>query len=104
MNNLEWLGEWYQRNCDGGWEHSYGIKIETLDNPGWHVSIDLKETDYYNLQIDKLNQDNGDNDWITCSITDGVFKGFGDNLKLDKIIQIFRNKVENIDFNGGNQL
>lgn len=104
MNNLEWLEKWYQKNCDGLWEHLYGIKIETLDNPGWYINIDLRETDYANLQINDLNQDNGDSDWIKCSITDGVFRGFGDTLKLNKIIQIFKGWVENIDSNRDNQL
>lgn len=50
MNDITWLEAWYQQNCDGYWEHSYGIEIETLDNPGWHVKIDLRETDYVNLK------------------------------------------------------
>ena len=33
-NMLEWLMNWYESNCDGDWEHSYGVKIESLDNPG----------------------------------------------------------------------
>ncbi|MXO49281.1 hypothetical protein GRI69_13560 [Erythrobacter vulgaris] len=43
-DNLEWLTNWYVRECNNDWEHSYGIKIETLDNPGWTVEIDLRET------------------------------------------------------------
>ena len=23
-----WLQEWYKNQCDGDWEHEYGIKIE----------------------------------------------------------------------------
>ena len=42
---LEWLQDWYLKQCDGGWEHEYGIKIETLDNPGWKVIIDLAYTE-----------------------------------------------------------
>ena len=29
------LQKWYKSQCNGDWEHSFGIKIETLDNPGW---------------------------------------------------------------------
>ena len=36
--------KWYAANCHGGWEHYFGVVIETLDNPGWLVKIDLEET------------------------------------------------------------
>lgn len=42
--NLEWLMNWYVRKCNNDWEHSFGVKIDTLDNPGWTVEIDLRET------------------------------------------------------------
>jgi hypothetical protein len=38
---LQWLQEWYLEQCDREWEHEYGIKIGTLDNPGWTITIDL---------------------------------------------------------------
>jgi hypothetical protein len=31
---LEWLMRWYAAHCDGEWEHTYGVVIDTLDNPG----------------------------------------------------------------------
>jgi hypothetical protein len=31
---LPWLQGWYATQCDGDWEHEYGVSIETLDNPG----------------------------------------------------------------------
>ena len=43
-HNPEWLMNWYVRECDDYWEHSYGVKIDTLDNPGWTIAIDLRET------------------------------------------------------------
>lgn len=42
---LNWLQAWYADQCNEDWEHEWGVKIETLDNPGWSVSIDLEETD-----------------------------------------------------------
>ena len=32
---INWLEEWYVSNCDGDWEHTFGITINTIDNPGW---------------------------------------------------------------------
>src|SRR3954469_18783567 len=42
---LDQLQRWYAQHCNGEWEHSYGISIQTLDNPGWRVKIDLHQTD-----------------------------------------------------------
>ncbi|MFE3999789.1 Imm53 family immunity protein [Nocardioides sp. YIM B13467] len=36
---------WYADQCDGEWEHEFGVKIETIDNPGWSVTIDLVDTE-----------------------------------------------------------
>ena len=45
------LQDWYQQECDGNWEHQYGIKIDTLDNHGWYVAIDLVETSLENKNL-----------------------------------------------------
>ncbi|MFE4959105.1 Imm53 family immunity protein [Streptomyces sp. NPDC056653] len=31
---LDWLQNRYAQQCDGDWEHEWGVKIATLDNPG----------------------------------------------------------------------
>lgn len=33
------LERWYASQCDDNWEHSYGIRIDTLDNPGWRIAF-----------------------------------------------------------------
>ncbi|MDD3404170.1 MAG: immunity 53 family protein [Hespellia sp.] len=94
MSDLEWLQKWYKINCDGLWEHLYGIIIETLDNPGWHVKIELHETKYANLQPESVKRDNGDDDWFKCAVSNEVFEGFGDCTKLEMIIKIFRKWID----------
>ena len=94
MDQIEWLEKWYQQNCNGYWEHFYGIKIETLDNPGWRIDIDLRETQYENLTMEEIRKEQGDNDWIRCIISDGIFRGVGDSLKFRSIIQVFQNIIE----------
>jgi len=39
MDLLEQVEDWYSSQCNGDWEHQYGISIDTLDNPGWSRSI-----------------------------------------------------------------
>jgi len=41
---LTWLQAWYPVQCDGDWEHEFGVRVETLDNPGWSLRIDLDGT------------------------------------------------------------
>jgi Immunity protein 53 len=31
-------------HCDGDWEHSSGVSIGTIDNPGWSLDVELAET------------------------------------------------------------
>ncbi|MGW1432997.1 Imm53 family immunity protein [Streptomyces sp. NPDC002431] len=42
---MDWLQGWYSAQCDEDWEHEWGVRINTLDNPGWSVRIDLEDTD-----------------------------------------------------------
>lgn len=95
MSELEWLEQWYSEVCDGVWEHLYGIEIETLDNPGWRVKIDLRETAYEKACFNEIRKDNGEKDWLICRMENGIFEGCGDCCKLKTIIAIFRNCVEN---------
>jgi len=96
MENLKWLENWYKNNCDGSWEHIYGIEINTLDNPGWSVKIDLKETKFTNNKKYELNNDYGENDWIKCYMYNEVFTGCGDCFKLEMIIKTFREWINYI--------
>jgi len=43
-DNLKWLTQWYLAQCNDDWEHLYGVKIDTLDNPGWSLRIELTGT------------------------------------------------------------
>ena len=90
MNNIELIQEWYKNQCNGDWEHEYGVKIETLDNPGWIVSIDLVDTFLQGFEYQYSKK--GEEDWIEL-VSDGeVFRGAGDFLKLDEILDKFINE------------
>jgi hypothetical protein len=96
VDSLAWLQNWYTRQCDGDWEHTSGIKIETLDNPGWSVNIDLQDTRYNELpNVAIVDKKSDDSDWIVCRIVDGRFEGRGDAQKLLVIIQKFRSWIDN---------
>lgn len=90
MDNLKWLQKWYQENCDGEWEHMYGVEIATLDNPGWHVIIDLTDTKYEKLENKDLKIDISENNWMRCFINNRIYDGCGDSGKLEEIIETFK--------------
>jgi Immunity protein 53 len=94
MTTLNWLQIWYQRACNGTWEHSYGITIDTLDNPGWHMHIDLAGTPYANAVARQTSVENSETDWLRCSIEGDQFEGYGDPKKLEQIIQVFKDWIE----------
>lgn len=94
------LERWYAARCDGAWEHDWGIKIETLDNPGWLVRIDLTGTPWagrvYPTRkegIDEAGRPVAPS-WIHCFTQDGLFLGAGDTSKLPTLLGLFLDWVE----------
>ena len=89
---LSQLQEWYARQCDGDWEHQHGVKINTLDNPGWRVTIDLAGTDLEARQFEPIErglEDDASRDWHSLSVKEKKFEGAGDPSKLAFILRTF---------------
>lgn len=83
------LERWYAAQCDGDWEHRYGVSIESLDNPGWRVHIDLVGTDLAGRQFDEVKDLEREDTWIHCLVEDGQFRGAGGPSMLRAIIETF---------------
>lgn len=94
MDILRWIQKWYINTCDGYWEHMYGVKIGSLDNPGWSVDIDLTETPLENVNFDRVQYDRGDGDWVICLKKDGLYQARGGPEKLVEILLIFKRWAE----------
>jgi hypothetical protein len=89
-----WLYQWYESHCDDLWEHAYGIKIETLDNPGWSVEIDLRGTRMETVAFSLVEHNIEDDvDWWYCQVEDKVFKGGGGIRSLEPMLDVFKNWV-----------
>lgn len=89
MDNIQKLQLWYSKQCDGSWEHQYGVSIDTLDNPGWTVVVDLAGTDLQSAQLESIIEEKTEQDWLHCKIQDGKFIGSGGPLKLGAILDSF---------------
>jgi hypothetical protein len=63
---LTWLQGWYASHADGDWEHSHGVSIGTLDNPGWSVEIDLADTELAGLRFDRREAHRSEDDWLVA--------------------------------------
>ena len=93
--SLKELQDWYRSQCNEDWEHSFGVKIETLDNPGWTVTVDLTETNVQDKPFESYscgaiaNDLTEDQDWIVCKVEERKFKGAGGPAKLEEIIATF---------------
>jgi hypothetical protein len=97
MELLKRLQNWYQSHCDGDWEHSYGVTIDTLDNPGWRVSVDLTDTLLENVQFKsvKTGDSESKNDfWIDCRKLDETYIGMGSADSLETLLTIFLDWAE----------
>ena len=91
MRELQRLQDWYQSQCDEDWEHSFGVKIDTMDNPGWIVRVDLTDTDLSTVSFDPIHRGDSDDDrdWIHCKVESGQFIGCGGTHNLEEILEIF---------------
>jgi hypothetical protein len=109
MSELEdpfrWLERWYQSRCDGEWEHDHGVTIQSLDNPGWLVTIELQHLVSAQRANDRVlavvgeppsdaNGNLGGVIWMECKIESGKFVGAGDPTQLRAILAQFRSLVE----------
>ncbi|MFZ3377333.1 MAG: immunity 53 family protein [Chthoniobacterales bacterium] len=94
MNELPELQNWYAAHCDGEREHQYGITIESLDNPGWWIKIDLHGTELEHVPFSTLSEgDQNELDpkgpWLRCTVREGRFEGAGDPGRLQQILRVF---------------
>ncbi|MFE2582685.1 immunity 53 family protein [Streptomyces sp. NPDC059378] len=91
---LGWLQGWYAEQCDGDWEHEWGVKIATLDNPGWTITIDLEDTSLEEREYPKQTIRRGPNDWIFARVVDHQFDGACGPGNLTELLTMFRSWVE----------
>jgi hypothetical protein len=94
QNPLPRLESWYRSMCNGDWEHTYGIKIETLDNPGWMVTIEVRDTPLSDLPFQAIRVEVSETEWIQCEVVDGVFCGTGGLGGLNMILSKFLDWAE----------
>jgi hypothetical protein len=83
------LQHWYATQTDGDWEHTCGIRIETLDNPGWSLDVDLADTPLARRPFTEVADLEPRRDWLICRVSDGRFEARGGPFMLDRMLGVF---------------
>ena len=86
---LDDLQRWYAAQCDGDWEHTYGVSIETLDNPGWRLRVDLVGTELEALAATRGRVERSETDWLDWRIADGRFEAGCGTYNLGEAVAAF---------------
>lgn len=88
---LERLERWYAAQCNGDWEHTYGITIETLDNPGWSFKVELRDTYLSGRTFEEIakTQSSDHREFFHCNVKDDIFAGACPPNRLREVIAIF---------------
>lgn len=85
MSNLiEVLQHWYASQCNDVWEHSFGVEIVNIDNPGWRVRINGVSS----KRLIEFDSERDEMDWIRVNATEVEFVGYGGPGSLKEILTL----------------
>lgn len=74
MNSLDFVVSWFMAQCNGDWEHDIGIRIATLDNPGWSVTVRIEDTQLDGTVTDWHVVDGPGDSWLHWRATGRMFE------------------------------
>jgi len=88
------IQSWYKTNCNGDWEHSYGLSLSTLDNPGWSLTIALQETALEKLDFNREYQSKeNEHDWYFIRVVNREINIACSPDNLSQVLQIFLDEI-----------
>ncbi len=85
-----WLQAWFVEQCNGDWEHGDGITIETLDNPGWSVKINIEDTVLAGLAYERSEIHRSEDDWCSTWVAELTFHAACGPTNLGEALHRFR--------------
>lgn len=90
---IQWLSEWFSSQCDGDWEHEFGVRLETLDNPGWRLCVDIVGTGVEGRVLPRSKADLGSGRWLWTSADGESYEASCDVRSLRELLAAFRRFV-----------
>ena len=94
IDAVQFLEAWFQAQCDGDWEHDSAVQIETLDNPGWKLVVNLVGTEHEGRVIDRRSVDRSDTDWIHVWADGSRFHTAAGPRNLSEALAAFREFID----------
>jgi hypothetical protein len=94
MHVLAKLASWVEANCDGDWEHQFGVRICTIDNPGWLVKVDLSGTALAGRILPLQRAERTESDWIHLHSDGLIFTAAGGLGNLEEMLTEFLEWLE----------
>ena len=95
MTTLERLARWYESNCNGTWEHGHGVRLTTVDNPGWHVEINVKDTPLGDSPfVTREDEYTHEREWLRCWKEGATFQIACGPGRLEDGLKIFLDWAE----------
>jgi hypothetical protein len=94
ISDWEWLQDWYATRCDGSWEHEFGVSIDTLDNPGWRLTVDLLGSPLIGHTVDRTLTERTPDDWCSWEVSGNKFVAHGGPKTLSDLVRLFRQWAE----------
>ncbi len=101
---LHRIQKWYESCCDGEWEHEFGVRISTLDNPGWAVEINVEGTRAASAAFGRIEfgetDDNYTNEgdtigpWYVCWRDESAWHAACDPTSLETVLTHFLDWAE----------
>lgn len=93
-DDFSWLINLYNSQCDGDWEGSFGIQIQTSGNPGWGVNINIEQTELQDKEYNEIRIERTENDWIFSRVKNRRFEGNCGLFNLKEVFKVFRKRAE----------
>lgn len=93
MDGLDFVVDWFSTQCDGDWEHDVGIRIATLDNPGWSVDIRTDATVLAGIETEWSVSEESENSWLYWRATGHMFEARCGPGDLRRALDVFRRFV-----------
>ncbi|ROP37121.1 immunity 53 family protein [Saccharothrix texasensis] len=90
MDDLVFLQQWFSAHCDEDWEHGEGIKLISLDNPGWSLEVDLRGTGFEGRSMPRVKAERSETDWTQAWSDGRKFHAVGGAGNLVEVIGHFR--------------
>jgi len=84
------LASWYLSQCNGDWEHCFGMDVTTAGgDAGWSGEIEVEETELEEVPFEPVERDFGAAGRVHCSRVENKFVFTCGPTLLERAIEVF---------------